>query len=170
MFRHPGTSSNMIAAGSGYNGCATATDFHRDSLLQNNHFRGQYNEFSCECKCFFQEKTIFFEKIFCRGSGPGNGSCGDDPGIRISFPREPCSLSYPTGKKTMPITAENISAIEYRIGVRDATEESTPNESSRTSITLSRVPSPPGVFCDLPQRRVRRRMNRTEIKLPIPVD
>jgi hypothetical protein len=61
LFRNPGTGHEfLIAAGSGFNGCATATDFHRDSLLQNNHFRGQYNEFSCECKWFFQEKTIFF--------------------------------------------------------------------------------------------------------------
>ena len=54
----------MIAAGSGYNGCATATDLHRDSLLQNNHYGCQYNKFSCECKCIFKKKTkIFFEKI-----------------------------------------------------------------------------------------------------------
>ena len=51
----------MIAAGSGYNGCATATDLHRDSLLQNNHYGCQYNKFSCECKCIFKKKTkIFF--------------------------------------------------------------------------------------------------------------
>ena len=52
----------MIAAGSGFYGCATATDFHRDSLLQNNHLGRQYNGVSCDCKCFFQEKTFFFEK------------------------------------------------------------------------------------------------------------
>ncbi|MBQ6597033.1 MAG: hypothetical protein IJH79_05725 [Lentisphaeria bacterium] len=50
----------MIAAGSGYNGCATATDFHRDSLLPSNQYGGQYTEVFRDCKSKIKKKTRFF--------------------------------------------------------------------------------------------------------------
>ena len=56
-----GTGSyKLIAAGSGFYGCATATDLHRDSLLKTINMLSNISEFST----IANEKSKFFSNFF----------------------------------------------------------------------------------------------------------
>ena len=56
-----GTGSyKLIAAGSGFYGCATATDLHRDSLLKTINMGVNISKFSANANA----KTKFFQKFF----------------------------------------------------------------------------------------------------------
>ncbi len=93
----------------------------------------------------FSRKNNFFLKFFSPVRRTGQRQLRERSRYQDFFSSGALDPFISNRKKPIPITAEDISAIEYRIGVSEATEGSTPKEFSSTSITLSRVPRPPGV-------------------------
>ena len=71
LFRNPERAQkNMIAAGSGYNGCATATDFHRNSLLQTINMQSNISKFPVNANEKTGKNKVFLKKMISGNPQP----------------------------------------------------------------------------------------------------
>jgi len=94
-FRIPGTGlKKSIAAGSGFNGCATATDFHRDSLLDTINMEVNISGFPAIANGKSRKKQVFFQKNIRLGKRTGkSGRPGPVHGLRAGAGSTPCQQS-----------------------------------------------------------------------------